>query len=340
MHKRIPYMNILVTGGAWFIGSHLAKALIAEWHMVVVADDLSWGFERNIPDEALFERVDLSEKKDVELLFKKYEFDAVYHLAAYAAEWLSFFIPEFNYKNNLLASVHIITECVKSKVKRIIFTSSMAVYGNQEVPYTEQMTPHPEDPYGVAKYAVELHLEAMHKVHGLEYVIFRPQNVYGRNQHIGDSYRNVIGIFINQAMKGIPLTIFWDGEQKRAFSHISTIIPYFVAALTNTDCVWHVFNIGWEKPYTINELAAGIVGEFGMATIVNEPPRHEVKFAYASPRKAKIFFKEVSYNTVELREGLHDMVEWAQEIWPQEPTKFDGVEIKENMPHKWETLLT
>ena len=269
---------------------------------MVVADDLSGGFERNIPDEAIFERSDLSDKKDVELLFKKYEFDAVYHLAAFAAEGLSFFIPEFNYNNNLLASTHIITECVKRKIKRIIFTSSMAVYGNQEVPYTEQMTPHPEDPYGVAKYAVELHLEAMYKMHGLEYVIFRPQNVYGRHQHIGDSYRNVIGIFINQAMQNIPLTIFGDGEQKRAFSHISTIIPYFVAALTNADCVGHVFNIGGEKPYTINELATGIVVEFGGATIVNEPPRHEVKFAYASPRKAQIFFKEVTYKSVELRE--------------------------------------
>lgn len=213
----------LITGGAGFIGSHVAKHCLDMGHKVVVLDDLSGGFEDHLPDGVEFIQGSITDTALVSELFDKHKFDYVYHLAAYAAEGLSHFIRRFNYTNNLIGSVNLINESVKHKVKCFVFTSSIAVYGPGQVPMNEEMTPTPEDPYGIAKYAVELDLKAAHEMFGLDYVIFRPHNVYGENQNIGDKYRNVIGIFMNQIMQGLPLTVFGDGEQTRAFSYIDDV---------------------------------------------------------------------------------------------------------------------
>src|SRR6185436_1963815 len=144
----------------------------------------------------------------IKQLFAEYQFDYVFHLAAYAAEGLSHFIKHFNYTNNLLGSVNLINASVNQGVKCFVFTSSIAVYGRNQLPMTEELVPQPEDPYGIAKYAVELDLREAHEMFGLNYVIFRPHNVYGENQNIGDRYRNVIGIFMNQILQGQPMTVF------------------------------------------------------------------------------------------------------------------------------------
>ena len=202
----------LVTGGAGFIGAHVVNDLISRGHKVVVIDDLSGGFEDNVNNKAIFIKGSVCSETFITKLFEDYKFDYVYHLAAYAAEGLSHFIRRFNYNNNLIGSINLINESIKQKVKCFVFTSSIAVYGAGQLPMSEATTPLPEDPYGVSKYAVELDLHSAHKMFGLNYVIFRPHNVYGEYQNIGDRYRNVIGIFMNQLMQGKPLTLFGDGN--------------------------------------------------------------------------------------------------------------------------------
>ena len=188
----------LVTGGAGFIGAHVVNRLLEVGHEVVALDDLSGGFRENVNEKAIFIEGSINDDKLINDIFLKYNFEYVYHLAAYAAEGLSHFIRKFNYNNNLIGSINLINASIKHKVKCFVFTSSIAVYGTQTLPMIESADPKPEDPYGVAKYAVELDLKAARSMFGLNYIIFRPHNVYGPLQNIGDRYRNVIGIFMNQ----------------------------------------------------------------------------------------------------------------------------------------------
>src|SRR3989344_6461593 len=211
----MEYKTSLVTGGAGFIGSHVADHLLKMGHRVVVFDDLSGGFKKNIPTKSIFIRGSINNQKLLDKLFNKYQFDYVYHLAAYAAEGLSHYIRRFNYENNLIGSINLINLSIKYNIKHFVFTSSIAVYGTNQLPMKEDLIPQPEDPYGIAKLAVEQDLKAAHEMWGLNYIIFRPHNVYGEKQNIGDKYRNVLGIFMNQLMQDQPITIFGDGEQKR-----------------------------------------------------------------------------------------------------------------------------
>src|SRR5439155_712575 len=191
----------------------------------------------------------------IEKLFAEHRFDYVYHLAAYAAEGLSHFIRNFNYTNNVVGSANLINESVKTDVKCFVFTSSIAVYGELKPPMREDMTPRPVDPYGIAKYAIELDLRAAHEMFGLNYVIFRPHNVYGEHQNIGDKYRNVIGIFMNQIMQDKPLTVFGDGTQTRAFSYIDDVAIPIARSVSIPEAYNQVFNVGGDTPYTVTELA-------------------------------------------------------------------------------------
>ena len=188
----------LVTGGAGFIGSHVVDELLKMEHRVVVLDDLSGGLQSNVPSEAEFVLGSITDEKLVNNLFEKFNVDYVYHLAAHAAEGLSHFIRRFNYQNNLIGSVNLINASVNYNVKCFVFTSSIAVYGDIEPPMNEASTPSPADPYGIAKYAVELDLKNAHSLFGLNSIVFRPHTVYGSRQNIGDKYRNVAGIFMNQ----------------------------------------------------------------------------------------------------------------------------------------------
>src|SRR6202451_206738 len=173
-----PYA--LVTGAAGFLGAHVTRHLLAEDRFSVIAlDDLSGGFRENLPETAEFVHASINDAALLQDLFRKYKFKYIYHLAAYAAEGLSDFIRRFNYTNNLIGSVNLINEAVLHKVKCFVFTSSIAVYGAGQVPMMEDMTPLPEDSYGIAKLAVELELKCSHEMFGLNYIIFRPHNVYG-----------------------------------------------------------------------------------------------------------------------------------------------------------------
>jgi len=324
----------LVTGGAGFIGSHVVKHCLDMGHTVVVLDDLSGGFEDHIPVGATFVQGSVTDHVLIEKLFNQYKFDYVYHLAAYAAEGLSHFIRRFNYNTNLVGSINLINESVKHQVKCFVFTSSIAVYGPGQLPMTESMTPIPEDPYGVSKYAVELDLKAAHHMFGLNYVIFRPHNVYGENQNIGDKYRNVIGIFMNQIMQNKPMTIFGDGTQTRAFSYIDDVAIPIAKSVTIPAAYNEVFNIGADKPYTINELVTVVSDQLGVKpNVTHLSARKEVQHAYSDHSKAHKVFG--TSGAVSLAEGIRKMAQWAKKVGARKGQEFSNIEVRKNMPDGW-----
>lgn len=326
--------SVLVTGGAGFIGSHVVKHCLAMGYEVVVLDDLSGGFEDHIPAGALFVEGSVTDHDLITDLFNTHKFTYVYHLAAYAAEGLSHFIRRYNYNTNLVGSINLINESVKHKVKCFVFTSSIAVYGKGQLPMTEEMTPIPEDPYGVSKYAVELDLRSAHEMFGLNYVVFRPHNVYGENQNIGDKYRNVIGIFMNQIMQGKKLTIFGDGTQTRAFSYIDDVaIP--IAKCVNIPAAYNsVFNVGADEPYAVNDLATVVCNEFGVEPDINYlNARNEVLHAYSDHSKARKVFGEPTGIT--LQEGIARMAKWAKAVGARQGQEFGNIEITEKLPDGW-----
>jgi UDP-glucose 4-epimerase len=324
----------IVTGGAGFIGSYVADELLNLGHDVIILDDLSGGFLNNVPEKAEFVKGSITDHKLIDNLFKEYDFDYVYHLAAYAAEGLSHFIKRYNYNNNLIGSVNLINAAINHEVKAFVFTSSIAVYGKAQLPMTEDITPLPEDPYGIAKYAVELDLKASHDLFGLNYIIFRPHNVYGERQNIGDKYRNVIGIFINQLMQGKPMTVFGDGEQTRSFSYIKDIAPIIAKSVNIPNAHNEIFNIGAEKPCTINYLACIVADAMGEnCNIEHLDPRMEVTHAFSSHEKAKNIFGDGP--DTPLAKGIQQMAAWAKEMGSRKSKEFSSIEIAQNLPKSW-----
>lgn len=324
----------LVTGGAGFIGAHVTNHLIKLGHNVIVLDDLSGGFEDFVNTEAIFVKGSVTDEKLISQLFIDYKFDYVYHLAAYAAEGLSHFIRRFNYNNNLIGSINLINEAIKHKIERFVFTSSIAVYGALTPPMREDMHPQPEDPYGVAKYAVELDLKTAHEMFGLNYTIFRPHNVYGEYQNIGDKYRNVIGIFMNQLMQGKSLSVFGDGLQTRAFSYIDDVAPYIANCVNIKATENEIFNIGADQEYTILQLAETIQNAMGInQPIMHLDPRNEVVHAHADHQKAKTFFGINKFTSLET--GIQKMATWAKDAGARESSKFENIEITEKLPPFW-----
>ncbi len=328
----------LVTGGAGFLGSHVAEALVARGEDVVVLDDLSGGFPENVPAGARFVDGSILDVELVERIFREQRIRHVYHLAAYAAEGLSHFIRRFNYSNNLIGSVNLINASVNHDVECFVFTSSIAVYGANQVPMREDMVPLPEDPYGIAKLAVEQDLRACREQFGLNSVIFRPHNVYGERQNIGDRYRNVIGIFMNQIMQGEPLTIFGDGSQTRAFTYVGDIAPVIAQAPSTPAAFGEVFNVGADMPYEVGRLAETVSMTLGVAPDVRHlPARNEVVHAYSSHDKVRAYFECPPETNLEA--GLARMAAWAREAGARQSRPFDNVEIPRGLPPAWQATV-
>lgn len=328
-------MKCLVTGGAGFIGSHVADALLQGGHSVVVLDDLSGGFKENVPQGASFVEGSITDVQLVNRLFAADRYAAVFHLAAYAAEGLSHFIKRFNYENNLVGSVNLINAAVNHGTQCFVFTSSIAVYGAGQSPLSESMVPEPEDSYGIAKLAVEKELEVSHHMFGLNYIIFRPHNVYGERQNIGDKYRNVIGIFMNQIMQRKPMTVFGDGSQTRAFTHIADVAPA-IARCIEVPASWNtVYNIGADTPYSVKALAEKVAGAMNVKPDIKHlDARNEVLHAFSDHSKVRERF-DLS-TSVTLEEGLARMVAWAKVAGVKHSKSFENIEIRKNLPPSWQ----
>ena len=327
--------RVLVTGGAGFLGSHVADVLIQRSHDVTVLDDLTGGFRANVPTAAHFIQGSVTDATLVDAVFAEGAFTHVFHLAAYAAEGLSHFIRRFNYTNNVIGSVNVLNASVNTGVRVFVFTSSIAVYGTTAaLPVTEATPPNPEDPYGIAKYAIELDLRASHELFGLDYIIFRPHNVFGPRQNIGDRYRNVIGIFMNQILQNRPMTIFGDGTQTRAFSYIDDVAP-LIAESIDLPAAWNqVFNVGADAPCSINELVGLVAAAMdARADVVHLTPRHEVRHIHADHSKMRRVFG--SRPAMPLREGLARTATWVRQHGSRAASRFEGIEIARNLPDAW-----
>lgn len=326
--------NILVTGGAGFLGAHIADELVHLKHNVIVLDDLSGGFADNVPKEAKFIKCSITNHKKISKIFDQYKFDYVFHLAAYAAENLSCFIKRFNYTNNLIGSINLINESIKHQVKCFVFTSSIAVYGEQETPFTEDLTPQPVDSYGIAKYTVEQELAISREIFNLDYIVFRPHNIYGEKQNTGDKYRNVMGIFLKQIINNQPLTIFGDGTQTRQFSYIKDVAPIMAQSVFDKQFYNQIINIGSDKFYSVKEIAQRIIACFDYNPGINHlKKRHEVYSAIASHEKLKKmgFLK----NETPLDKGIHQMVDWTKKIGIRKSKEFKNIELTMGLPEGW-----
>ena len=328
-------MKIFVTGCAGLLGSNYSRHLLKNGHQVIGIDDLSGGYKAFIPkdDNFTFKKFNLEKRKKVVELFEEHNPDVLLHFAAYAAEGLSPFIRNYNYRNNLICSANLINECINHDTK-VIFTSSMAVYGEQEPPFTEDKKPQPIDPYGIAKYAVECDLKLAHEQFGLRYNIVRPHNVLGIYQNIWDRYRNVIGIFIRKTLNGQPILVYGDGEQTRAFSDIRYYMEPFDKLLT--DHSGEIFNIGADKYFSLNEVANTVqtIGKkYGYdVPIEHGEARHEVKHAYCDHTKAKsiLEFKDET----NLEELIESMFVWAMKQ-PNRKVKNMEYEVEKNIYDYW-----
>jgi UDP-glucose 4-epimerase len=329
----------LVTGAAGFIGSHVVDSCLELGMDVVATDDLSGGYRENVPAAAEWAQGDLRDSEFVKSLWRNRRFAYVYHLGAYAAEGLSHFIRAFNYRTNLEASMNLVNQAIVHDAERFVFTSSIAVYGAGQVPMTEEQTPLPEDPYGISKYAVELDLASAHEMFGLEYTVFRPHNVYGERQNIADRYRNVIGIFMNSVLRGKPMPVFGDGEQTRAFSHVSDVAPLIARTPMVEDSRNEVFNVGADQPYTILQLAREVADAFGVEPNVEHlPARNEVVHAFSDHGKVRSVFKPPE--PVDLRTGTRRMADWVREHGSRDPIEFGGeIEVPRKLPPSWQSSL-
>lgn len=332
---------VLITGGAGFLGSHLVRSLQNDNRYldlkIVVLDDLSGGFRENLPVDA---RVDFVEGSILNVallddLFQTHDVQFVFHLAAYAAEGLSHFIRRFNYQNNLIGSMNLINCSVNHNVKHFVFTSSIAVYGAAQLPMTEETVPTPEDPYGIAKLAVEQDLRAASRMFGLPFTIFRPHNVYGEYQNLGDRYRNVVGIFMNQLMQNQPLTVFGDGTQQRAFTYVGDLMNPLRSAPFTADASGEVFNVGAGTPVSVLKLAKQVGEEFGQEPVIQHlDARNEVHTAWSDHSRCKSVFGH--HSDTSLAEGLKKMATWARAAGSRSSHEFEDIEVRKNLPASWQ----
>lgn len=327
--------KILITGVAGLLGSRLADWIIQNRpeYDIIGIDDLSGGYKENIHELVEFHLMDLKDPK-LKNIFDQHKPEYVFHFAAYAAEGLSPFIRTFNYQNNLVATANVVNECIRHDVKRLIFTSTMAVYGHGEGGiFHEDMRRNPIDPYGVAKAGCERDIEIANEQHGLDYCIIRPHNVYGAKQNIWDKYRNVLGIWMYYHMEGKPITIFGDGTQQRAFSYIDdSLEPLFNAAI-EPKASKQIINLGGVREYTINEAADTLLEVLGTGNKVYLESRHEVHTAIPTFQKS-IDILGFEHKT-NLKEGLTKMWQWAQQQPKRERFIWEDYELDKGIYSFW-----
>jgi UDP-glucose 4-epimerase len=326
-------VKILITGVAGLLGSRLADWILENTDDEVIGvDNMSGGYVENVNKSVKLYVRDISDDS-ISDVFEMHTPDIVYHFAAYAAEGLSPFIRKFNYRNNLIATVSIINECIKNNVKRLVFTSSMAVYGRGIPPFHEDDLPCPIDPYGVAKYAAEMDIKIAGDQHTLDWCIIRPHNVYGVNQNIWDRYRNVLGIWMYQYMNGDDMTIFGHGNQTRAFSFIDDTLEPMYRAGYQTNCSKQIINLGSTKFFTISEANAILRTAVGGGNVIHLEPRHEVTDAHPTCDKSieLLGFEDKT----SLYDGIKKMWNWAKTQPQRERFHWKTYELETGMYKYW-----
>ncbi len=327
--------HCLVTGGAGFIGSHLAERLVADGHSVVVLDDLSGGTASRVPEGAELVVGSVADEALVDSLFARHRFDRVFHFAAFAAEVISHSVKQLNYTTNLMGSVNLINAALRTDVSFFCFASSVAVYGHGEVPMRESSIPVPCDSYGNAKLAVERELEVTMRLQGMPFTAFRMHNVYGEWQNLRDPYRNAVAIFFNQFMRGEPITVYGAGDQVRAFSYVKDVVDV-VSKSPETEKAWgRAFNVGSATTNTVLELAEAVRAAAGAPDhpIAHLPARDEVKVVYTATEEARSVFGD--WADTPLAEGLVRTAKWAAEAGPAELKAFFDIEIGGDRVPEW-----
>jgi UDP-glucose 4-epimerase len=336
-------ITVLITGIAGHIGSALARWILDKVPdcRIVGIDDLSCGYRENIPRNSqlatpnsqlpndtriTWHRVSLGDglrQSDLAAVSADARPDYVFHLAAYAAEGLSPFCRLYNYRSNLLATAEVLNAILEmGTVKRLVYTSSIAVYGRGSPPFGEGAACRPIDPYGVAKLACEQDIRIAGEQHGLDWCILRPHNVYGPGQSLWQKYRNVLGIWMAQHLQGKPLTIFGDGSQRRAFSFIYDCLPAIWRAAIEPTASRQTINLGGIEPITIWQVArqlAEVMDEKGEVRLEILPTRHEVAAAWCTAGKSRQF---LGYeDRTPLAAGLAAMWQWARDAWHRYPER-------------------
>jgi UDP-glucose 4-epimerase len=329
--------TILITGVAGLLGSRLADWIIENKPecKVIGIDDLSGGYKENVHSKAIFYDLNLVKEIDqLTTIFDHYKPDYVYHFAAYAAEGLSPFIRTYNYDNNLRATAAIVNECIRYDVKRLIFTSTLAVYGHGYGGiFDEAQIPNPIDPYGVAKYACEMDIQIAGEQHGLDWCIIRPHNVYGIKQNIWDKYRNVLGIWMYQKLNDLPITIYGDGSQTRAFSYIDDNLEPFWNAAIRPQASKQIINVGGIEEISINEACDTLLEVMGGGEKVYLEGRHEVKHSIPTWQKS-VDILDYKYKTT-LKEGLIKMWDWAQSQPKRDRFVWSSYELDKGIYSFW-----
>jgi UDP-glucose 4-epimerase len=330
-------MKILITGVAGLLGSRLSDWIIEhkpDVHIVGI-DDMSGGYKENVNSKVELWEMNLV-NGNIEECFERHQFDYVYHFAAYAAEGLSPFIRTYNYQNNLVATSRIITQCIRHNVKRLVFTSTLAVYGHQDGNmFDEIQVPKPIDPYGVAKYGCEMDIQIAGEQHGLDWCIIRPHNVYGVKQNVWDKYRNVLGIWMYQHTINEPMTIFGDGTQTRAFSYIDDSLEPLWKASQDKRASKEIINLGGIKEYSINEANEILREVVGGGTVKYFEGRHEVKHSIPTWQKS-IDLLDFKHET-DLKEGLTKMWEWVKTQPVRERFVWPFYELDKGIYSFWKT---
>lgn len=327
--------TILITGVAGLLGSRLADWILETQPgcRVIGIDDFSGGYKENVNPDVVLWNMNLTEDT-IENCFKVYKPDYVFHFAAYAAEGLSPFIRKYNYENNLVATARIVNECIKHDVERLVFTSTLAVYGHGYGGiFDEAQQPAPIDPYGVAKYACEMDIQIAGEQHGLDWCIIRPHNVYGRNQNIWDKYRNVLGIWMYQHLNGMPMSIFGDGTQTRAFSYIDDSLEPLWNAAIRPEASREIINLGGIKEYSINEASNILQDIIKDGSVKYFEARHEVKHSVPTYQKS-IDLLGFEHKT-DLHQGLTQMWEWAKQQPMRSRFVWENYELEKGIYSFW-----
>lgn len=328
---------VLITGVAGLLGSKLADWIIENKkdYKVIGIDNLFGGYIENVNKNVLFYNRDLS-SDEISDIFDDYNIEYVFHFAAYAAEGLSPFMRRFNWENNSVSTANVINECIEHDVKRLVYTSSMSVYGygdGQLNRFDENDVPCPIDPYGVSKYACEMDIRIAGEQHNLDWCIIRPHNIYGEKQNIWDKYRNVLGIWMYQILSNKPMLIYGDGKQTRAFTYIEDNLEPLWNAAVLPQASKEIINLGGITPYTINEAANILTKITNYTNIEHKEPRHEVKWAVPTYQKSidLLGYKD----TTNLETGLIKMWEWAK-VQPNRPQyKWGKYEVNKGIYSYW-----